>query len=138
MKTSAGFTLIELMLVVAIIAVIAGIAIPQLVRSRAGANESNAIAALRTISQAQTAFRDNYRRYGQLQELDDDDPPYIAEELADGEKQGYKFVTAAVTKFEYQCVATPIVPGKTGTRSFCVDESASIYEGTCASGTPIE
>ena len=138
MKTSAGFTLIEIMLVVSIIAVIVAIAIPQLVRSRAGANESNAICALRTISQGQTSFRDNYRRYGQLGELDDDDPPYVDGELADGEKQGYIFATPVVGQFEYQCIATPIIPGKTGTRSFCVDESAAIYEGPCGTGTPIE
>jgi prepilin-type N-terminal cleavage/methylation domain-containing protein len=53
----AGFTLIELMIVVAIIAIIASIAIPKLISARLAANEAAAIATLRTISTAQAAFR---------------------------------------------------------------------------------
>ncbi|MFH1645894.1 MAG: type II secretion system protein, partial [Candidatus Omnitrophota bacterium] len=52
-----GFTLVEIMIVVAIIALLAAIAIPNLLRARHNANESAAIAALRTISAASESFR---------------------------------------------------------------------------------
>ncbi len=56
-ESRAGFTLIELMIVVAIIAIIAAMAIPKLLSARLAANEAAAIATLRTISTAQAAFR---------------------------------------------------------------------------------
>jgi len=77
-KRSAGFTLIELMIVVAIIAIIAAIAIPNLLSARLNANETAAIATLRTISTAQAQFQqrakadvdnDGVGEFGFLREL---------------------------------------------------------------------
>ena len=62
-----AFTLIELMIVVAIIAIIAAVAIPNLLRSRIGANESSALGSLKSISVGQLSFKNG--EFGFLEEL---------------------------------------------------------------------
>ena len=57
-KLQKGFTLIELMIVIAIIAIIAAIAIPNLIEARKGSNEAAAIGAMRTLTTAQALFRE--------------------------------------------------------------------------------
>jgi len=118
-----GFTLIELMIVVAIIAIIAAIAIPNLLRARLAANESSAIASLRTISSAQETFRssivkdqdaDGLGEYGTLSELAGltagagmsapASPPFIDNQLGQGTKSGYNFVVLVGT----QAGCTPV------------------------------
>jgi len=75
-----GFTLVEIMIVVAIIALLAAIAIPNLLRARLNANESTAIAALRTVSTACESYRSaqNPPTYpADLPTLANANPPYI-------------------------------------------------------------
>lgn len=70
MKKEQGFSLIELLIVVAIIAIIAAIAVPSMLQARMAANESSAIQGCRTIGSAEVAFAAiNNQNYGTLAEL---------------------------------------------------------------------
>jgi len=132
-----GFTLVEIMIVVAIIALLAAIAIPNLLRARHNANEAAAIATLRTISTAEESYRaaQNPPRYGTLAILGapPKGPAYIDGVLAapGGRKQGYTFImTGAPTVNTYTCTATPQTVGTTGTRIFTVDQTGVIFDVT--------
>lgn len=140
-----GFTLVEIMIVVAIIALLAAIAIPNLLRARHNANEAAAISALKTISTACESYRaaqtpTNYPT--SLVTLGNAVPPYIDNTLRDAtavtsSRQGYYFTYSWVTKNEYTCLATPASTGVTGTRIFFVDESGVIRLNDAA-GAPVE
>lgn len=132
-----GFTLVEIMIVVAIIALLAAIAIPNLLRARHNANETAAIGSMRTISTACESYRAAQSPVtypADLATLGGAAPPYIDATLATGTKQGYSFVYVLVDANQYTCTASPVTSGVTGTRIFFVDESGVISVG----GTPIE
>ena len=129
-----GFTLVEIMIVVAIIALLAAIAIPNLLRARHNANESAAIATLRTISTAEESFRaaQNPNTYGTLVQLGALPLPYIDTTLATGTKQGYIFTITALTVNTYTCTAAPVTLNTTGTRTFSVNQTGVIMDNTNA------
>ena len=125
-----GFTLVEIMIVVAIIALLAAIAIPNLLRARHNANESSAIASMRTISTAMESYRaartpPTYVG-GTLANLAADTPPYIDATLGTGTKQGYTYQTVTLTVQQYLGRTRPQRYQTSGTRSFTVDESGVI------------
>ena len=145
LRKMAGFTLVEIMIVVAIISLLAAIAIPNLLRARHNANEAASIGALRTISTACESFRSAQTppTYpANLAALSGAVPPYIDAGLAGATaaasaRQGYFYTYARVNANQFTCTASPAVSGTTGTRIFFVDESGVIRLNSAA-GAPIE
>jgi len=145
-----GFTLVEIMIVVAIIALLAAIAIPNLLRARLAANESAAIAALKTVSSAAHTYRSANPGYpANLSALYTGlTPPYIDSVLAGGTKQGYQFTLSGTDvdgNSNYQGFSSnawPVTPGTTGNRRFFVDTSGVLRYNTTANASvtdnPIE
>lgn len=141
MRTKAGFTLVEIMIVVAIIALLAAIAIPNLLRARLNANESAAIAAMQTLSTAAQSYRSANPAYPEdLAALSNAAPPYIDSVLAGGSKQGYSFVLEGVTN-TFTANASPLAEGTTGNRYFFVDTSGVLRSASAtadSTSTPVE
>ena len=124
MKKEQGFTLIELMIVVAIIAIIAAIAIPSLLNARKAGNEASAISSLRTMSTVNSMYRTRFQTYaGSLANLSA--AGYIDSVLASGTKSGYTFAYAGSTN-TWTVSSTPGTAGTTGDRGFFVDESGVV------------
>ncbi|MCM8820239.1 MAG: prepilin-type N-terminal cleavage/methylation domain-containing protein [Candidatus Omnitrophica bacterium] len=116
-----SFTLVEIMIVVAIIALLAAIAIPNLLRARVSAQESAAAAALHTIAAAEIQYRATNPTYGSLSDLGSANPPYIDSTLASGTKQGYNFaVTIDSTNDNFFATAVP--QKMSAAHTFYIDE----------------
>ena len=132
-----GFTLIELMIVIAIIAIIAAIAIPNLIASRKTANETSALSALRTVSSAEAIFReadrdrDNNLDYGMLSELSNFGLLDVV--LGSGTRQGYYFqagYSTSSSEFLWFGTTFPQLVGHTGDRYFATNQSGILYYTT--------
>ena len=139
-RQSRGFSLIELLIVIAVILTIAAIAIPRLLRSRMLANETSAVSSLRTFCTVQITYESTYQ-VGFAPSLAALGPPpvgvapsagtagLIDAVLAVGIKSGYQFTYSPVDSNgdaqmdTFTITAAPLSPGQTGDRYFFVDQS---------------
>jgi prepilin-type N-terminal cleavage/methylation domain-containing protein len=151
-KRQAGFSLIELLIVVAIILIIAAIAIPSLLSSRMSANEASAVESLRAIQASLTAYAITYTGVGyaaQLSNLGDGGTSpcsptpiqacMIDNTLANGAKSGYVITyvqdASSTPSTGYTLNADPISRGSTGRRSFFTNTPGVIRYNVAAAAT---
>lgn len=155
-SNSEGFSLIELLIVVAIILIIAAIAIPNLLKSKAAAQQASAVASLRTLNTVEITYSSTYNS-GFTTTLAQLGPPssgnatsnaagLIDSILAAGSKAGYSFVYAASAAVNgqvenYTINANPLQPGVSGNVYYYTDPTNTIRQNATqqasASDSPI-
>jgi type IV pilus assembly protein PilA len=148
MRRQKGFSLIELLLVVAVILIISAIAIPNFLRSRLRANEASAVASLRVINTAAITYSINYPDLGfpaQLSTLGGANPCsssstqacLVDDILAQGAKGGYSFAwtgDGAVPSVSFAVTGIPQTIGASGQNMYCSDQTGVIHYDPSGSG----
>ena len=143
----AGFTLMELLIVISIMLILMLIAIPNFSGMKMQANETSAIQSLRAVYQAEIQYQTNYPAQGFACSLPSlggsssagapspTQAQVLQGDLAGGQKSGYTFSVVNCTKVTvnnqdqytgYEAIAVPQAVGKTGHRGFCIDQQGEV------------
>jgi prepilin-type N-terminal cleavage/methylation domain-containing protein len=151
MKRQSGFTLIEMLIVIAIILIIAAVTIPGMTTIKMNANETSAVQSIRAINQMEVAYQAAYGGYAEtLANLGGADPctksPATAclldQSLTGGVKSGYNFVAvgnnpAGGMSTGYVAGAAPVVFDRTGKRLFCSTDKNVIRADLNTAGSTV-
>ncbi|MFH2138823.1 MAG: type II secretion system protein [Candidatus Omnitrophota bacterium] len=136
LRRPKGFTLVEIMIVVAIIALLSAISIPNLFRSRLNANEAVAQGTLGVVTAACENFRaaqTPMRVPLNFAELTAAVPPYLDTSLDTAvvgiARKGYNYSFTRFNDNQFVCCASPEVYQATGERTFCVNETGVLRSG---------
>jgi type IV pilus assembly protein PilA len=147
-KNQKGFSLIELLIVVAIILIISAIAIPSYLRSRMQANEASAVGSVRMINTSAVTYSTTYVDVGfpaKMTDMGGANPCspssttacILEDTIAQGAKSGYSFVwtgDSATPSVAYSLTGTPLVVGASGQRMFCTDQTGVIRDDPSGAG----
>ena len=146
-----GFSLIELLIVVAIILIIPAIAIPNLLRSRMAANEASAVGSIRTLNTSAVTYSSTYPGAGYPATLvtmggaspctaTSTNACLIDAVLGAGTKSGYTFKwtgDGATPSVGYSITAIPVSVGTSGQRAFFSDQSGVIRYNAAGAGASV-
>jgi type IV pilus assembly protein PilA len=158
-RKQLGFSLIELLIVVAIILIIAAMAIPNLLRARIAANESSAVSSIRTINTAEITYQTGYPNVGYAAALSNlggaapctpsptsaclIDNSLATASPGTGVKAGYVFLATGLAPVngintQYTVGASPMTYNQSGVRNFCSNEDSIIrFNAGAAGSTPV-